>query len=218
MRLVTIVVADDHNVVRQGLCVLLKAEPGFSVIAEATDGPDAIELVERLCPDVLLLDLMMPNLDGLEVTRQISKRAPKTKVVILSMHANDAYVVEALHNGAVGYVLKDSNATDLILAVHEVMNGRRYLSPPLSERAIDIYLQKSRCDSWDTHDQLTAREREVLRLVSEGYTTAEIADRLMLSPRTVEMHRRNMMHKLGLHNQLDVFRYAVQHGIVQIAG
>ena len=218
MRVVTIVVADDHHVVRQGLCVLLKAEPDFSVIGEAADGPDAVELVKRLCPDVLLLDLMMPNLGGLEVTRQINKRAPKTKVVILSMHANDAYVVEALHNGAVGYVLKDSDATDLVLAVHEVMEGRRYLSPPLSERAIDIYVQKGRCDSSDTHNQLTGREYEVLQLVSEGYTTAEIADRLILSPRTVEMHRRNLMLKLGLRNQLDVFRYAVQHGIVQIAG
>ena len=217
MKTVTIVVADDHHVVRQGLCVLLKAEPGFSVVGEAADGAEAMELVERLCPDVLLLDLMMPNLDGLQVTRQISRRAPKTKVVILSMHANDAYVVEALHHGAVGYVLKDSSAADLILAVHEVVEGRRYLSPPLSERAIDIYVQTSRSDSAENRDQLTSREREVLQLVSEGYTTAEIADRLTLSPRTVEMHRRNLMVKLGLHNQLDVFRYAVQHGIVQIA-
>lgn len=217
MRDVTIVVADDHHVVRQGLCVLLKAEPGFSVVGEAADGSEAVELVERLSPDVLLLDLMMPNLDGLEVTRQVSRRAPRTRVVILSMHANDAYVVEALHHGAVGYVLKDSSAADLILAVHEVMEGRRYLSPPLSERAIDIYVQTGRSESAEAHDQLTCREREVLQLVSEGYTTAEIADRLTLSPRTVEMHRRNLMVKLGLHNQLDVFRYAVQHGIVQIA-
>lgn len=214
MTTATIVLADDHQVVRQGLRALLEAEPDFRLIGEAGDGLETAQLVERLQPDVLIVDLMMPNLNGLEVTRQASQRSPQTRVVILSMHANEAYVLEALRNGAAGYVLKDSSAADLVQAVREVIAGRRYLSPPLSERAIEAYLHKAGAAALDPYETLTTREREVLHLAAEGYTNAEIAARLSISPRTAETHRANMMRKLELRTQTDLIRYALRRGIL----
>lgn len=214
MRLTTIVLADDHHVVRQGLRALLEAEPGFSVVAEAADGLEAVNLVERLKPNVLVLDLMMPCLGGLEVAWEVRRRSPQTLVVVLSMHANEAYVLEALRNGAAGYVLKDSTAADLVHAVREAVAGRRYLSPPLSERAIEVYIQKAQVTLLDVYETLTSREREVLHLVVEGYSNAEIAARLSISRRTVEVHRARMMHKLGLHSQAELIRYALRRGIL----
>ena len=210
----TIVLADDHHVVRQGLRVLLEGQPDFQLVGEAGDGLEAIQLTERLKPDVLLIDLMMPSLNGLEATRQVSQRSPHTRVVILSMHANEAYVLEALRNGAAGYVLKDSSAADLVHAVREVIAGRRYLSPPLSERAIAAYIQKASDVTLDPYEMLTNREREVLHLAAEGYTNAEIADQLSISPRTAETHRANLMHKLGLRTHTDLIRYALRRGIL----
>jgi DNA-binding NarL/FixJ family response regulator len=163
---------------------------------------------------VIVLDLMMPGLNGLEATRQIGARSPQTRIVILSMHANEAYVLEALKNGASGYVLKDSSAAELVRAVREVMAGRRYLSPPLSERAIETYVQKALEAARDVYETLTNREREVLHLAAEGSSNAEIAVRLSLSARTVETHRAHMMHKLGLRTQTDLIRYALQRGII----
>lgn len=211
----TIVLADDHHVVRQGLRALLEAEPAFRVIGEAGDGLDAVQQVERLRPDVLVLDLMMPGLSGLEVTRQVRQRSPKTRVVILSMHANEAYVLEALRAGAAAYVLKESTSVELVHAIHEAIAGRRYLSPPLSERAIEVYVQKTKEAMQDAYEELTTREREVLHLAAEGLTNAEIATRLSLSPRTIEGFRTNLMHKLELRNQTDLIRYALQRGIIE---
>ena len=210
----TIVLADDHHIVRQGMRALLEAEPDFRLVGEAGDGLETVQLVERLRPDVLVLDLMMPGLNGLEVTRQVGKRSPQTQVVILSMHANEAYVLEALRNGAVGYVLKDASVTELVQAVREVTAGRRYLSPPLSERAIDAYVGRAKEATLDRYETLTDREREVLHLVAEGCTNAAIAARLSISPRTAETHRANMMRKLGLHTQTDLIRYALRRGII----
>jgi DNA-binding NarL/FixJ family response regulator len=210
----TIVLADDHHLVRQGLRALLEAHPGFRVIGEAGDGLEAVQLVERLRPKVLVLDLMMPGLNGLEVTRQAIKRSPRTRVVILSMYSNEAYVVEALRNGAAGYVLKDSSITDLVQAVQEVAAGRRYLSPPLSDRAIEAYQERAKADPLDKYETLTPREREVLQLAAEGHTSPKIAARLGISTRTAETHRANLMHKLGLHNQADLIRYALRRGIL----
>jgi len=211
---VSILLADDHQVVRQGLRALLEAEPDFRVVGEAADGLEATRLVERLHPDVAVVDLIMPGLNGMEVTRQITARVPKTRVVVLSMHANEAYVLEALRNGAAAYVLKDSSATDLVHAVREVAAGRRYLSPPLSERALDTYRQRAKEATLDIYETLTTREREVLHLAAEGHTNAEIAARLGISPRTAETHRANLMHKLGLQTQTDLVRYALRRGIV----
>jgi two-component system, NarL family, response regulator NreC len=210
----TIVVADDHHLVRQGLRMLLAAEPDFQIAGEAGDGLEALRLVKELQPDALVLDLMMPVLNGLEVTRRVSQRSPQTRVVILSMHANEAYVLEALRAGAAAYVLKESTSEELVRAVRAAVAGQRYLGPPLSELAIRAYVEKAKEAALDPYETLTDREREVLQLVAEGHTNAEIADLLVISPRTVETHRANMMHKLDLSNQGDVVRYALQRGIL----
>jgi two-component system response regulator NreC len=210
----TIVLADDHRIVRQGLRALLEAEADFSLVGETGDGLEAVRLAERLRPDVVVLDLMMPSINGLEATRQIRNCCPKTHVVILSMHADEAYVLEALKNGASGYVLKDSSADDLARAVRGVVAGRRYLSAPLSERAIEVYIQKAQETPLDAYEELTNREREVLHLVAAGHSNAEIAERLSISSRTVETHRANMMHKLNLNSQTDLIRYALKRGII----
>lgn len=214
--MITIVLADDHHVVRQGLRALLQSEPDFRVVDEAADGLTTLRLVEQLEPDVLVLDLMMPGLGGLEVTRQLTERSVATRVIILSMYANEAYVLQALRNGAAGYVLKRSTADELVRAVREVLTGRRYLSPPLSERAIQAYLDKAREAPPDAYEMLTSRERQVLHQVAEGYTSAEIASHLSISPRTVEMHRANLMHKLDLRSQADLIRFALQRGILPL--
>ena len=212
----TIVLADDHQIVRQGLRALLEAEPEFSVTGEASDGLEVAALVEQLEPDVLLLDIKMPGLDGLEVTRQVRRRTPNTNVVILSMYANEAYVMEALRNGAVGYVLKGASAADLVQAVKDVAEGRRYLSPPLSERAIEAYVQKAVASTPAALETLTDREREVLHFVVEGYKNSEIATKLEISPRTAETHRARMMRKLDLHTQADLMRFAIQLGLFPV--
>jgi DNA-binding NarL/FixJ family response regulator len=211
-----ILLADDHHIVRQGLRALLESDPHFRLVGEAGDGIEAVRMSERLKPDVLITDVMMPGLNGLEVTRQVTKALPKTRVIILSMYTNDAYVLEALKNGASGYVLKDSQAADLIQAVREVAAGRRYLSPPLSERALDLYAKKVEDTPEDPYDMLTTREREVLQMVAEGRTSAEIAERLFISPRTAEGHRANVMRKLGLQNQADLIRFALKRGILPL--
>jgi two-component system response regulator NreC len=213
----TIVLAEDHQIVRQGLRALLEPEADFQIIGEASDGSEALQLAERMRPDVMIVDLMMPGLNGLEVTHQVARRSPKTRVIILSAFDNEAYVTEALGNGAAGYVLKKSSAADLVQAVREVTAGRRYLSPTLSERAIEAYvrfIQEVRDSALDLYETLTPREREVLHLAAEGHTNAEIAARLSISRRTVETHRANMMRKLGLRTPTDLIRYAVQRGIL----
>lgn len=214
MNKTTIVLADDHHVVRHGLKSLFEAEEDFSVIGEVSEGLKVVDAVEKLKPDVLVLDLMMPGLNGLEIARQVKKRFPSTRIVILSMHANESYVLEALRNGASGYVLKDSTTSDLVQAVHEVASGKRYLSPALSERAIDYYAQKIETESTDPYDSLTTREREIMQLTAEGNSSSKIAEMLSISSRTVETHRTNLMRKLNLQNQADVIRYALRRGIL----
>lgn len=214
MARITIVLADDHPVVRQGLGAVLKAEPDFHLIGETGDGLETVDLVKRLRPDILVLDLMMPGLNGLEVTRRVRRCSPQTRVLIFSMYPNEAYVVESLQNGASGYVLKCSSTAELARAVREVAAGRRYLSPPLSERVIEAYAQKVRETSLDAYDTLTAREREVLHLVAEGRTNACIAAQMSISVRTAEVHRANMMRKLSLRSQAEVVLYAVRRGIL----
>ena len=210
----TIVWADDHRIVRQGLRALLTAEENFEVVGEAGDGREALELVRRLRPDVLVLDLMMPGLNGLEVARQLHRQTPKVGVVVLAMYDDEGFVLEALAHGVSAYVLKDSNSSDLVQAVREVAAGRRYLSPPLSDRAIETYLQLAKTGAMDKHETLTTREREVLQLSAEGHTNSEIAARLGISTRTAETHRSRLMHKLGLHTQSDLIRYALKRGII----
>ena len=211
---ITIIVADDHKVVRQGLRAILEAEPNFHVVGEAGNGLEVMRLVERLGPNVLVLDLMMPSLNGLEVARQVRKSSPNTQVVMLSMHKDESYVLEALKNGAAGYVVKDAGAEELIKAIREAAAGRRYLSPPLSDSAVQAYVQRVGAAAMDAYDSLSSREREVVQLAAEGYTNAEIGKRLFISPRTVEIHRANMMQKLDLRNQTELIRYALKRGII----
>jgi two-component system, NarL family, response regulator NreC len=206
----TIVLADDHHVVRHGLRALLEREQDFSIVGEAADGREVIEVVLRLRPDVLILDLVMPKLQGLEVTQLLTTQTPATRIIVLSMHASEGYVLEALRKGAVAYVLKEATSTELVTAVREVVSGRRYLSPPLSERAISAYVQKTATNALDVYETLTAREREVLRLAAEGYTSTRIAAALSISPRTAETHRANLMRKLALRTQADLIRYALR--------
>jgi len=213
--MITIVLADDHHVVRQALKSLLETESGFEFVGEAGDGIEALKVVERLRPRILVCDLMMPGLNGLEVTRQVTKDT-KTRVIILSMHSSDAHVSEALKNGASGYVLKDAQASELVHAIREVAAGRRYLSKPLSQRTIDIYARKLGSTYTDPYDKLTTRERQVLQLAAEGLTNPQISDRLFISPRTTETHRANLMRKLQLQNQSELIRYAVKRGIIQV--
>jgi DNA-binding NarL/FixJ family response regulator len=210
----TVILADDHLIFRQGLRALLAQEPDLQVVGEAGDGVAAIQLVERLQPDVLVLDLTMPGLDGHEVAHQVHERVPSTRIVVLSMHANEAYVLRALKCGAAGYVLKGSGIGELVQAIREVARGRRYLSSPLSERAIELYVQKAQETPLELYETLTPRERQVLHLSAQSLNNAEIGERLALSPRTVESYRAEVMHKLGLHNQTDLIRYAIRHGIV----
>ncbi len=212
--MIKIVLADDHQVVRKGFKALLSAEPDFDVVGEAGDGLETLTLVERLQPEILVLDLMMSGINGLEVTRQISKKNSKTSIVILSMHSNEAYVLEALRSGAKAYILKESSPEELIKAIREVSCGRRYLSSPLSERAIEAYTRKSEVQAPEPYDQLTTREREILQLAAQGCTNSEIAKRLYISSRTVETHRTNLMRKLNLHNHIQLIQFAIQHGII----
>ena len=212
---VTILVVDDHPIVRQGLRRLLEAESEFRVVGEAEDGIEALQLIERLKPDILVLDMMMPSLNGLEVLRRIKNISPTTCTIILSMQSADAYVFESLKNGAAGYVLKETGPSELVNAVREVIQGNRYLSAKLSER-----LQASGQTIVDTpsdaYETLTAREREILQMTVEGGTSQEIGEKLMISPRTVEVHRSNLMNKLGLHNQTELIRFAIKRGILSL--
>jgi two-component system response regulator NreC len=212
--MITLVLAEDHHIVRQGIRSLLEAEADFEVIGEVSDGLEAVRMVEKLHPNILVLDLMMSGLNGLEVARQVSKQSPKTAIVILSMYNNEAYVLEALRAGAKGYVLKDSTAAELVKAIREAEIGRHYLSASLSERAIENYIEKSKETYMDPYDTLTTREREVLHLAAQSCTNAEIAERLYISRRTVEVHRANVMHKLGLRSQPQLIRYAMKRGIL----
>jgi two-component system, NarL family, response regulator NreC len=213
---ISIMLADDHPVVRRGMQTLLEAQPDFSVIGETGDGLDTVREVERVQPDVLVLDLMMPGLSGLEVLRIIRQRSPRTRVVVLSMHNDNAFVVTALKEGATGYVLKGSEEQNLVHAVQEAVAGRRFLSPPVTERAIDAYISQARAAPIDPHETLTAREREVLQLAAEGKTSGEIAARLHISHRTVENHRANVMRKLGLKNHSELVRYALRRGLIPL--
>jgi len=212
--MIRVVLADDHQIVRQGIRKILDGEEGLTVVAEASDGIETIKVVEETRPDVLVLDLMMPGLNGLAVIRQVKQRADQTQIVVLSMHADDAYVLTALRTGAVGYVLKDSPSADLLEAVRRAAVGRRYLSSPLSERAMEAYVEKAKGSALDPYEMLTPREQEILQLTAEGHTSTQIAERLSISPRTVEKHRSNLMSKLNLHVQADVVRYAVSKGII----
>ena len=211
---ISIILADDHPVVRRGMQALLESEPGFSVVGVAADGLETVRLTERLKPEVLVLDLMMPGLSGLEALRILRERSPRTRVVILSMYSSNAFIAQALQNGATGYVLKGCTEENLVRAVREAAAGRRFLSPPVTEIAINAYIEQFKTGPFDPHETLTPRQREVLQMAAEGKTNAEIAARLNISQRTVENHRATLMQRLGLQNQTELIRHAIRHGLI----
>lgn len=212
---VTIILVDDHPIVRQGLRYLLESEPEFKVMEEAGDGIEALLLIERLKPNILVVDMMMPGLNGLEVLRQVKHISPDTRTIVLSMQSADAYVIEALKNGAAGYVLKETGPSELVNAVREVTQGNQYLSAKLSER-LHISGRNIMDTPSDAYETLTTREREIFQMTAEGLTSQEVGDKLMISPRTVEVHRSNLMNKLGLRNQTELIRLAIKRGILSM--
>ncbi len=213
---VTVLLADDHPVVRQGMRNLLDAEASFSVVGEAEDGLQAVQLAEQLKPDIVVVDMMMPRLNGLETIRQITARLPETQCIVLSMQSADPYIVQALKAGASGYVLKDSGPNEIVTAIQQVVSGKRYLSPQLSEKLIDLFIAKVETDVFDPYNSLTAREREVLQLAAEGLSNNNIAEQLSISPRTVEQHRQSMMNKMDFKNPTDLIRFALKRGILPL--
>jgi DNA-binding NarL/FixJ family response regulator len=209
----TVVLADDHVIVRQGIKRLLE-DSDIKVIGEASDGLQAVKLVETLKPDFLICDMNMGAMNGLEVTRRVAKQFPQIKIIILSMFGDDSYVIEALRAGAFAYVLKGSTSTDLLQAIKDAIDGKHHLSETLSERAIDNYIQKMTSPSSKPFDTLSIREREVMQMVVQGMTSTEIGRKLFISPRTVDIHRANLMHKLGLRTRIELVQIAQRQGIL----
>jgi DNA-binding NarL/FixJ family response regulator len=209
-----ILLADDQRVMRQALRCLLEREADLQVVGETSDGLEVVPLVERLKPDVLITDVAMPGLYGLEVTRRVREQAPGTGVVVLSRDLNEWLVTEALRRGAGGYVAKQSDVAELLRAVRLVARGRRYLGTPLSEDSLDVWLERAASTATDPYDTLTSREREILQLVAEGHSSTAIARRLSISARTVEAHRANVMRKLRLRNRASLIRYALSRGVL----
>lgn len=210
----TTIIADDHEIVRRGLRGILESESSCRVIAEAADGLTAAQLVDKHKPNVLILDLNMPRLHGIEVLRQTRTSSPNTRVIVLSMHNDEPYVIESLRAGACAYILKGSESEEIVHAVREVLSGRRFLSASLSEWAINALVAKP-ADDADPLQSLTQRERMVVQLAAEGCTNAEVAEKLFISPRTAETHRTNLLRKLGLQTQTDLVRFAIRKGLIQ---
>lgn len=213
---IRILIADDHTILRQGLRPILESEGEFKVVGEASTGLDALAKIEKLRPDVVLLDLKMPSLGGLEVLRKVQQAFPRTQVVILTMYQKEAHVLEALRHGNCSYVMKGADSELLIEAIRAAARGERFLSPPITEEDIENYIRQAQNQELDPYETLTNREREIIHLVVEGLSNNDIAARLMISPRTVEVHRMRAMHKLRLQNQGELVRFAVQHGIIPL--
>ncbi len=213
---IRVMIADDHTVVRQGIRTLLQAEPDLTVVGEAEDGRDAVRLARELHPDVIVMDLAMPGMDGMEATRSIKQALPQTQVVALTVHESDEYFFRVLHAGASGYVLKRAAASELLSAVRAVARGEVFLFPAVAKKLLADYLVRSQAkDERDIYAGLTAREHEILTLIAEGLTNREIADRLVLSLSTVQTHYTHILEKLNLHNRAELIKYALRHGLIQ---
>jgi two-component system, NarL family, response regulator NreC len=207
--------ADDHTIMRSGLRLLLERESEFSIVGEAGDGREVIEIVEAQSPNIVIMDVAMPNLNGIEAARRITSSHPRTAIIILSMHSDESYVLRALNAGARGYLLKDSAESDLISAVRAVSEGKAFFSPAISKLLVEDYVRQLRQRGVeDSYELLTSRERELLQLVAEGKTTKEAATVLNLSPHTVDTHRANLMRKLNLNSLPELILYAVRKGVI----
>ncbi len=215
MKKIRILLADDHTILREGIKVLLNRERDMEIVAEAEDGAQTLEKVRSVKPDVVVLDISMPKIGGLEITKEITETFPSTRIVILTMHDNEEYLVQALKSGAKGYILKEAAATDLAEAIRAVVRGDAYLYPAVARKLVDDYVSRVRTIK-TAADSLTPREREVLKLVAEGHTNKEIADFLGISVKTVENHRTNLMRKLDLHDKTELARYAIKIGLVEV--
>ena len=213
---VRIVLAEDHTILREGLRALLTADPNFEIIGEAADGRAAVRFVEKQIPDLILMDLSMPRMTGMDAIREIKKRYPQTKIIALTVHKTEEYLRTTLQAGADGYVLKDATHGELMMAIQSVLKGKTYLSPGVSGRVIEGYLEgKESQMPPSTLGLLSQREREVLKLIAEGYKNKEIATDLCISLKTVEKHRANLMKKLDLHNAAALTAYAIEQGLVE---
>jgi DNA-binding NarL/FixJ family response regulator len=211
-----IVLAEDHTIIREGLRSLLSSEPGLEVVGEAADGREAIECVERLSPDIVLMDLSMPRMDGMEAIRHIKKRCPDTKILVLTVHKNEEYILATFQAGADGYVLKYVSHTELVSAIRTVLKGAPYLSPAVSQVVLEGYLEgRSSASPVSSWDMLTSREREILKLIAEGYKNKEIAEMLCISVKTTATHRANIMKKLDLHSAAALTAYAMDRGLIE---
>jgi DNA-binding NarL/FixJ family response regulator len=216
MHKVRILLADDHTILRDGIRALLEDEPDMLVIGEAEDGRTAVKLACQLKPDVVLMDIAMPLLNGLEATRQIKRECPQVNVLILTMHENEEYIRQVLASGAMGYILKDAAARELLDAIHAVQRGEAVLSPAITRLVIENYLRWGDLQKEDNPRGLSPREREVLQLIAEGYSTRQIAEILCISIKTVQAHRTNLMSKLDLHDRADLIKYAIQRKIIDV--
>jgi len=211
---ISVLIADDHTIVRSGVRILLEAEPDIRVVGEALNGIEALELAESLQPDIVLMDITMPEMDGLEATRQLKARYPHINVLVLTMHRSDEYFFEMLKAGASGYILKGAKTSELINAIHIVQQGEVFLYPSMTQKLVKGYLELV---NWEDEDEpsLSPREKEIFRLLAEGYSNKEIADELVISSSTVHSHRSNIMDKLGLNNRRELIQYARRRGLVQ---
>jgi DNA-binding NarL/FixJ family response regulator len=215
MNPIRILLADDHTVMRNGLRLLLERQPNLTVVGEASDGRETVRAAEAVSPDVVVMDIAMPNLNGIEAARQITSARPETAIVILSMHSDESYVIRALKAGARAYLLKDSAEGDLIAAIHAITEGKSFFSPAISRILVEDYMrQLEQRHVEDTYELLTAREREILQLLAEGKSNKEAAAMLNLSTYTVETHRTHILQKLNLHNVPELILYAVRKGII----
>jgi DNA-binding NarL/FixJ family response regulator len=210
-----IVIAEDHTILREGLRALLSSRPEFEIVGEAEDGRAAVQCIERLKPALALMDLSMPRMNGMDAIREIKKRCPETKILVLTVHKTEEYILATFKAGADGYALKDSTHTELVMAIKSVLTGKPYLSPGISEKVIEGYLEgRQTLKARTAYETLTHREREILKLIAEGYKNKEIADDLCISVKTVEKHRANIMEKLGLHNVQALTAFAIEKGLV----
>ncbi len=209
-----VLIADDHTIVRSGVRLLLQAEPDIEVVGEALNGDEAIALAETLQPDVILMDIGMPGTNGLEATRQIKTRFPEIRILVLTMHRSDEYFFEMLRAGASGYILKSAETNDLIHALRTVSRGEVFLYPTMAKQLLNDYLDRSKDEEGAGHALLTPREKEILRLLADGFSNKEIAEHLVVSPSTVHSHRTNLMQKLNLSNRHELIQYARDRGLL----
>ncbi len=217
MTKIRVLIVDDHAIVRDGICALLALTGDIEAVGEATNGREALERVKKLAPDVILMDIAMPLMDGLEATRRIHKEFPRTKVIVLTQYQDREYVLPVIEAGASGFVGKTAASSELTSAIRSVYRGDSFLSPSIARLLVEDYREMAKVGKCqDTSEKLTDRERETLKLLAEGHSTREIARMLVISPKTVERHKTNLMAKLDIHNRLDLFKYALRKGIITI--